>query len=101
VQVCCLFYFLLSRFFKGKAKSGFFTVFFDCLFFKRKWLWIRLAWRNSNKRVGLSFKRRGSSGVAVLRYSWYANGFRFDSHLADLTFFFLYFFSGLRVTFTD
>ena len=25
----------------------------------RKWLRIRLAWRNSNKRVSLSFKRRG------------------------------------------
>jgi len=31
-------------------------------------------------------------------YGCYANGFRFDSHLADFLFF-LYFFSGLRVTF--
>jgi len=35
-----------------------------------------------------------------MRYGYYANGFRFDSHLADFHFvFFLYFFSGLGVTF--
>ena len=34
----------------------------------------------------------------VMRYSYYANGFWFDSHLADFGFvFFLSFFSGLRV----
>ena len=40
----------------------------------------------SNKRVCLSFKRRGSCGVVVMRYSCYANGFWFDSHLANFTF---------------
>ena len=45
----------------------------------KKWLRIRLAWHNSNKRVSLSFKWRGSRGVAVMRYSCYANGFQFDS----------------------
>ena len=48
----------------------------------------------------MSFKRRGSRGVAVMCYGWYANGFRFDSHFADLTFFFFNFL-GLRVTFRD
>jgi len=38
----------------------------------------------------------GSHSVAVMRYSCYANGFRFDSHLVNFTFF-----SGLRVTFTS
>ena len=32
VQVCCLFYFLLSRFFEGKAKSWFFGVFLVVFF---------------------------------------------------------------------
>jgi len=62
------------------------------LFIKRKWLWISLAWRNSNKKVSLSFKRCGSSSVAVMRYGLYANGFRFDSDLDSLTFFSLHFF---------
>jgi len=26
-----------------------------------------------------------------MHYGWYANGFRFNSHLADLTFFFTFF----------
>jgi len=35
-----------------------------------------------------------------MRYGYYANGFQFDCHLADFRFvFFLYFFSGLDVTF--
>jgi len=35
-----------------------------------------------------------------MRYGHYANGFRFDSHLADFRFIFLlHFFSGLGVTF--
>ena len=50
---------------------------------KWNWLGIRLAWRNSNKRVSLSFKRRGSRGAAVRRYNCYSNGFKFTSHLAD------------------
>ena len=53
-------------------------------------------------RVSLSFKRCGSRGVVVRRYSYYANGFRFDSHLADFCVVcFLYFFSGLGVTFKE
>jgi len=31
----------------------------------------------------------------VMYYGCYANGFRFDSHLANFDFFFYYFFSGL------
>jgi len=38
-------------------------------------------------RVSLSFKWRGSHGVAVMHYSCYANGFQFDFHLTDFTFF--------------
>jgi len=30
---------------------------------RRKWLWIRLSWCNSNKRVSLSCKLRWSRGV--------------------------------------
>ena len=43
----------------------------------------------SNERVSLSFKRCGCRDVAVLHYGGYANGFQFESHLADffLTFF--------------
>jgi len=55
---------------------------------------------NSNKRVSLSFKLHGFHGVAVGHYGCYASGFRFDFHFANFTRFFLYFFSGLRVTFT-
>jgi len=44
-----------------------------------------------DKRVTLSFKWRASRGVAVRRYAYYANGFRFDSHLADFTFFVSFF----------
>jgi len=47
----------------------------------------------------LSFKWCRSHSVAIMRYGFYANGFWFDSHLADCTFF-LIIFSGLRVTFT-
>jgi len=32
-----------------------------------------------------------------MRYGYYANGFRFDSHLANFSFFFLYSFSGLII----
>ena len=64
-----------------------------------EWLRIHLALLNSNKRVSLSFKQRGSRGVMVRRYSCYGNGFRFDSQLADFSFFSLLF-SGLRVAFT-
>jgi len=53
---------------------------------------IRLAWCNSNKRVTLSFKQRGSRSVAVMRHGCYANGFCFDSHLVNFTFFFFTFF---------
>jgi len=71
----------------------------------RKWLWICLAWCNSNKRVSLvslSFKRHGCRSLWVLHYGCYANHCRFDSHLPLLTFvFFLNFFSGLCVTFRD
>jgi len=36
-----------------------------------------------------------------MRYGYYTNGFRFNSHLADFRFvFFLYFFSGLLVRVT-
>jgi len=42
----------------------------------------------------------GSPSLGVMRYGCYVNGFRFDSHLVDFRFiFFLYFFSGLGVTF--
>jgi len=34
-----------------------------------------------------------------MHYGWYANGYRFNSHLADFHFFSLLF-SGLYVTFT-
>jgi len=46
----------------------------------------------SNKRVGLSFKWHGSYSLGVMRYGCYANGFRFNSHLADFCFFFFTFF---------
>ena len=43
-------------------------------FWKRKWLQIRLSWRNSNKKVSLSFKLHGSCGLMVGHittvYSW-------------------------------
>ena len=55
---------------------------------KRKWLQIHLARRNSNKRVSLSFKWRGSCSLGVMRYGYYANDFQFNSHLADFRFFF-------------
>ena len=61
---------------------------------RTKWLRIRLSWRNSNKRVSLSFKLGGSRGLRVLHYGCYANGFRFDFQL-----FFLNLFSGLGVKF--
>ena len=51
----------------------------------------------SNKKVSLSFKRCVSHGVAAMRYCSYANGFWFDSHLADFPLLFL--FSGLHVPF--
>jgi len=58
---------------------------------------------HSNIRVSLSFKLHGSRSLGLtLRITYgasYANGFRFDSHHADFRCFFLYFFSGLRVTF--
>jgi len=49
---------------------------------------------NSNKKVSLSLKRRGSRhGVTVMHRGCYANGFQFDSHLANfnLNFFFTFF----------
>jgi len=60
------------------------------IIFKRKWPRINLAWRNSIKRVTLSFKRHGSRSVAFMRYGCYgyANGLWFDSHLADFRFLF-------------
>jgi len=44
----------------------------------------------------LSFKLRGSRSVTVMRYGYYANGFRFDSQLAGFSFvfFFLTFFQA-------
>ena len=55
---------------------------------------------NSNNIVSFSGKRHTARSVTVMRYDCYANGFRFDSHLADFRFvFFLYFFSGLGVMF--
>jgi len=39
------------------------------------------------ERVSLSFKQCGSYSVVVLCYDDNANGFGFDSHLADITFF--------------
>jgi len=35
---------------------------------KRKWVRIRLAWRNSNKRISLSFKQRRSCNLRVVAY---------------------------------
>ena len=52
-----------------------------------KWLRICLAWHNSNKIVSLSFKQQASCSLGVMRYGCYANGFRFNSHLADFQFF--------------
>jgi len=53
VQVSCLFYFLLhSRFFKGKAKSGFFGwfyCFFQVVFFKKNlgvFCWVVFSYNN-------------------------------------------------------
>jgi len=51
-----------------------------------KWLRIRLAWRNSNKRVSLSFKQCGSRSPGVMHYSCYAHVFWLDSHHADFSF---------------
>ena len=51
----------------------------------------------SNKKVSLSLKQRGSRSLGVIRYSYYcmyANGFQFDSHLADFTFVFFNFFQA-------
>ena len=51
-----------------------------------------VAWRNK-KKVTLSGKCRPAWGATVMCYGCYANGFRFDSHLADsLCFFFFAFF---------
>jgi len=59
---------------------------------QRKWVWIRLAWRNSNKRVSLSFKLQGSHSLGL--YVIAAMPMVFGSILTLLTFFF----SGLHVT---
>jgi len=45
VQVSCLFYFLLSRFFKRKVKSGFFGGFYWTL---KKKTWVRVFYNNPN-----------------------------------------------------
>ena len=57
-----------------------------------KWLLICLYWHNSNDKVSLSFKLHGMHSVTVMRYGNYANGFRFESHLANFRFFFFTFF---------
>jgi len=55
-----------------------------------------VAWCNTKKKVTLSGKRRPARDVTVLCYGCYANGFRFDSHLADFRFvFFLCLFQAL------
>jgi len=53
-----------------------------------------MAWRNTKKKVTLLRKRYPAHGVMVRCYACYANGFRFDFHLADFSFFFLCFFAG-------
>jgi len=65
--------------------------------FWRKWLRIRLSWRNSHKKISLSLKVRVARSLWVMRYSYYAtpNGFQFNSHPADFCFvLFLYFFQA-------
>jgi len=66
---------------------------------------LELLWRQSNirsrgmtqykKKVTLSGKHCPARGVMVQCYGYYANGFRFDSHFADIRFvFFLCFVPG-------
>ena len=59
-------------------------------------LQIRLAWRNSNKTVSLSFMQHGSRGVVVKRYGCYTSELVFGLTLTLPTTFLIFFI--LRVT---
>jgi len=61
-------------------------------FLKRKWLGIRLSWRNSNKRVSLSFKLHGSYSVMLMRYAFYAYCLRFSVRISPCRLSFSFFF---------
>ena len=60
-----------------------------------------VAWRNTKKKVTLSRKRHPACGATVMCYGCYANGFWFESHLADFNFVLLFFRLCLGVTFMD
>jgi len=50
-----------------------------------------VAWRNTKKKATLSVKRCPAHDVMVRCHGCYANGFRFDSRLADFVLFFAFF----------